>query len=105
MTLKRGESVNSSGDVVGKIQGLVVSLRTGPRTQKPNECIISFQEVKNVSQAAKLVGRKISFSYGTGRMIGKIVSLHGKNGMVRARFRKGVARADGFQSGSNRLKR
>jgi large subunit ribosomal protein L35Ae len=89
--------MSSSKDVAGKIQGFVVSLRTGPRTQKPNECIIRFPEVKNVSQAAKLVGRKVTLSYETGQINGKIVSLHGKNGMVRARFRRGVPGQTGLR--------
>jgi large subunit ribosomal protein L35Ae len=40
--------------------------------------------------AARLVGRKVVCAVGKRTIKGKIVALHGKNGMVRARFRKGL---------------
>lgn len=72
------------------LTGVVVSYRRGPRTQRPKECLIRFYDVRSVSEAGQLIGRKVSWPIGKGKCIGKIVSLHGKKGLVRARFRKGL---------------
>lgn len=40
--------------------------------------------------AARLIGRKVAWPAEKHKAIGKIVALHGKNGLVRARFIKGV---------------
>jgi len=62
----------------------------GPKTQRPKECIIQFSGVKSASDAARLIGRKVAWPVGKRTMRGEIVALHGKNGLVRARFRKGL---------------
>ena len=72
------------------IEGFIVNYRTGPKTQRSKECIIQFSEVKSASDAARLIGRKVAWPIGKHKVRGKIVALHGKNGLVRARFRKGL---------------
>jgi large subunit ribosomal protein L35Ae len=67
-----------------------VSCRRGPKTLKPKEYILRFPSVESVSEAARLIGRKVAWPVGKHKARGKIVALHGKNGLVRARFRKGV---------------
>jgi len=72
-------------------EGVIVSCRRGPKTQKPKEYILRFPSIKSVSEAAAhLIGRKVAWPVGKHEVRGKIVALHGKNGLVRARFRKGV---------------
>jgi len=71
-------------------QGFVVSCRRGPKTQKPREYILRFSDVESVGGAARLIGRKVACPIGKDGIRGKIVALHGKNGLVRARFRKGM---------------
>jgi len=61
-----------------------------PKTQKPKDCLIKFPDANSVSEAAQLIGRKVAWPIGKRKCVGKIVSLHGKNGLVRARFGKGV---------------
>jgi len=56
----------------------------------PKECLIQFAHVNSVSLAGQLIGRKVVWKAGKNKFIGKIVSLHGKKGVVRAKFRKGV---------------
>ena len=68
--------------------GVVIS--RGPKTRNPKEYLIQFSGVKSVGEAGQLIGRKVSWPLGERKCIGKIVSLHGKNGLVKARFRKGV---------------
>ena len=72
------------------VQGIIVNYRVGPKTQTPKECIIQFTHVTSASEAGRLVGRKVAWKSGNSKVIGKIVALHGKKGLVRARFRKGV---------------
>jgi len=54
------------------------------------ECLIQFAHVTSVSLAGRLIGRKVVWKEGKNKFIGKIVGLHGKKGVVRAKFRKGV---------------
>jgi large subunit ribosomal protein L35Ae len=70
--------------------GFIVSYRKGPKTQRPKECILHFSNIKSSEEAARLIGRKVVWPVGERRIRGKIVALHGKGGLVRARFRKGV---------------
>jgi len=78
-------------NAVSKIgQGVIVSCRRGPKTQKPKEYILRFPGIESVSEAAHLIGRKVAWPIGKHKARGKIVALHGKKGFVRARFRKGV---------------
>ena len=79
--------MNSVSKTVG---GVIVSHRRGPKTQKPKEYILRFPGIESVSGAARLIGRKVAWPIRKHKAIGKIVALHGKNGLVRARFRKGV---------------
>jgi large subunit ribosomal protein L35Ae len=72
------------------IYGTIVNYRIGIRTQMPKECLIQFADVDSVSKASRLIGRKVVWKEGKNKFIGKIVGLHGKKGLVRAKFRKGV---------------
>ena len=72
--------------------GRILNYRLGPRTQRSKECIIRFENVDSVSEASKLIGKKVTWRdmRVNDEIIGKIVALHGSNGLVRARFRRGV---------------
>jgi len=72
------------------VQGFIVSCRRGPKTQNPKEYILRFPSIESTSKAAQLIGRRVAWPVGKHKAVGKIVALHGKNGFVRARFRKGV---------------
>ena len=73
-----------------ELTGIVVSYMRGPKTQRPKECLIQFPDVKSAGKAAQLVGRKLAWPAGERKCIGKVISLHGKKGLVKARFRKGL---------------
>jgi len=70
--------------------GFIVSYRMGPKTQRSKECVLKFPNIKSSSEAARLIGRKVAWPVGERKVRGKIVALHGKRGLVRARFRKGL---------------
>lgn len=72
------------------LQGFITNYRTGPRTQHPKECILKFPNIKSSGEAAHLIGRKVGWPIAESKVRGKITALHGKSGLVRARFRKGV---------------
>jgi large subunit ribosomal protein L35Ae len=72
------------------LRGILISYRTGPKTQSSKEFILQFPNIKSSSEAAQLIGRKVAWTTGECKIRGKIVALHGKNGRVRARFRKGL---------------
>jgi len=71
-------------------EGVIMSCQRGPKTQKPKEYILRFPGIESVSEAARLIGRRVAWPVGKRELRGKIVALHGKNGFVRARFRKSV---------------
>ena len=77
--------------MIQPIQGIIVNYRVGSKTQRSKECIIQFSHVNSVSEASRLIGRKVAWKIGKNKIVGKIVALHGKKGLVRARFRKGVS--------------
>lgn len=73
-----------------KVHGRITNYRTGIREQTSNECLIEFENVDSASLASKLVGQKVTWTNGTTKLVGKIRGPHGKNGMVRVRFVRGV---------------
>ncbi|MFQ5758046.1 MAG: 50S ribosomal protein L35ae [Candidatus Bathyarchaeia archaeon] len=72
------------------LYGFIVSYRTGPKTQRSKECILKFPNIKSPGEATRLIDRKVAWPVGERKVRGKIVALHGRSGLVRARFRKGV---------------
>jgi large subunit ribosomal protein L35Ae len=73
-----------------KVHGRITNYRTGIKEQTSNECLIEFENVTSAGLASKLVGQKVTWTNGTTKLIGKIRGSHGKNGMVRVRFVRGV---------------
>ena len=72
------------------IYGTIVNYRIGIKTQKPKECLIQFANVNSASLAGQLVNRKVVWKQGDIKLVGKIVGSHGKKGVVKVKFQKGV---------------
>lgn len=72
------------------VYGTIVNYRIGIRTQRPKWCLIRIMGENVGSNVAQFVGRKVVLKYGKNDFIGKIADMHGKKGVVRAKFRKGV---------------
>ncbi len=89
--------MSESKDVLETLRGVIVNYRTGPKTQRPKEYIVRFDACKSARQAARLIGRKVAWPVGEHEIRGRIVSVHGKNGLVRVRFRKGLPGQTGIQ--------
>jgi ribosomal protein L35AE/L33A len=71
------------------INGRITNYRIGIRAQQPKECLIEFDNI-NSTAAGKLVGQKVVWMNGKTPVTGKIVGMHGKNGMVRVKFARPV---------------
>ena len=72
------------------VYGRIVNYRIGIRTQMSRECLVQFADVVSAAQAGQLGGKKVVWKGENKKFIGKIVGLHGKNGAVRVKFKKGV---------------
>jgi large subunit ribosomal protein L35Ae len=71
------------------IYARIVNYRVGPRTQSSKEILIQVIGSESVVQG-QLVGKKVVWSNQTSKLVGQISGLHGKNGMLRAKFKNGV---------------
>jgi large subunit ribosomal protein L35Ae len=61
------------------------------RVQQNNFALIKFPSINDFGQAARLIGRMVAWEAPSGRKLrGKIVSTHGKNGAVKAKFEHGL---------------
>ena len=69
-----------------KYEGVFVSYRGGKSTQRNKQALIRIEGINNSSEAALFIGKKIVWK----RLVGKIVNIHGKNGLVRVAFKKGL---------------
>ena len=72
------------------VYGKIMNYRIGIRTQTSRECLIQFSNVSSEAQAGKFIGKNIVWKSGEKRIAGKIIGFHGKKGIVRAKFKKGV---------------
>ena len=67
-----------------------MNYRIGIRTQYSRGCLIQFNGVDSAAQAGRLMGQKVVWKGEKKKLVGKIISFHGKTGTVRAIFKKGV---------------
>jgi large subunit ribosomal protein L35Ae len=72
------------------VYGTIVNYRIGIRTQMPKWCLIQIIGEGAVSKAGQLIGRRVVLKYGKNSFNGRIISLHGKKGVVTAKFQKGI---------------
>ena len=68
----------------------MVNYRIGIRTQMPKWCLIQIAGENTVSKAGQLIGQKVVLNYEKNSFTGRIMGLHGKKGVVTAKFHKGV---------------
>ncbi len=73
-----------------KTYGRIINYRIGIRTQASRECLIEFEQVDSAFMAGKLVGQKVTWKNENTKITGRIMGPHGRNGMVRVRFTRGV---------------
>lgn len=67
-------------------EGVVLGYRRGSTTQNVNQVLLDFN-LKSIKEAEKLLGKEVIWTSLSGKQIkGKIIALHGKKGIVRAKF-------------------
>lgn len=72
------------------MKGKVIQFRRGRHVIEEKHFILDFN-MKNKEEAAKLVGKEVSWKSSSGKIItGKISGSHGNKGLVRAIFEKGL---------------
>jgi large subunit ribosomal protein L35Ae len=67
-----------------------MNYRIGIKTQMTSECLIEFPKVNSVAETGQLIGKQVVWRGVNKNISGKIVGFHGKNGVIRARFKKGL---------------
>jgi ribosomal protein L35AE/L33A len=70
--------------------GRIINYRIGIRAQLSRECLVQFPKEAYAAQAGQFIGRKVVWKGEKKMLYGRIVGFHGRNGIVRAAFKKGV---------------
>lgn len=74
------------------LTGRLLGYRWGIRRQRAREGLLSVGGCDSADDAWKLVGSSVLLRYRKGKVVtGKIIGIHGSKGLLRARFRKGLA--------------
>jgi large subunit ribosomal protein L35Ae len=65
--------------------------RGGLRTQRNKQILVKIDRIDTRDKATKYIGRKVVWRNQKGNtLIGKITGVHGRNGVLKARFKKGL---------------
>jgi large subunit ribosomal protein L35Ae len=73
------------------MEGIIVSFRRGRHTQTDNQMLINIKDIDNKEKASELIGKTVIWKSPAGKEIkGKISSVHGNKGVLRALFEKGM---------------
>lgn len=69
----------------------ILSYRRARRTQTPNQILIKTEGISKKEDTTKLMGKRVVWTTKAGKkMVGTITKPHGRNGVVVARFAKGL---------------
>lgn len=69
------------------MKGIITSYRRGSQTQTNNQMLVLPEDPK---KAKELVGKKVVYKAKTCDITGKITAVHGKKGVVRVLFERGM---------------
>jgi large subunit ribosomal protein L35Ae len=73
------------------MEGTIVNFRQGRHTQTTNQMVIEVEGLDSKDKAAKLAGKKVTFTTLSGKKImGEVRSAHGNSGAIRVLFEKGL---------------
>jgi len=73
------------------MKAMILSFRRGRHTQRTNQFLLETEGIDTRSKASQLIGRRIVWTSPAKKLIyGKISQPHGNNGVLRARFSKGL---------------
>ena len=73
------------------MKATLLSYRRGRHTQTPNQLLLEIEGCDTKAMASGFVGRRVIWKSPGGKEIyGKITQPHGTNGVLRARFSRGL---------------
>ncbi|MCS7135390.1 MAG: 50S ribosomal protein L35ae [Candidatus Aenigmarchaeota archaeon] len=70
------------------MEGIILGYRRGRKTQNVNQVLIDFGIT--FKEAEKILGREVVWLSNKKQIKGKIIALHGKKGIVRAKFERNL---------------
>ncbi len=74
------------------VKGVLMNYQRGTVRQRTQYGLIQLEGITSVSQAATYIGRSVILHFNEQKSNhGRIVSVHGRNGVLRARFRRSLA--------------
>ena len=77
------------------MKAIVLDFRGGKSTQKCNQCLGRVRGVDTKALASRLLGKRVVCKTASGKAIsGKVMRTHGNNGVVCARFARGLSIGD-----------
>ena len=72
-------------------KAIFVNYLGGRHTKRNKQILVQIDQVNDNKKAAKYIGRKVTWKSPSGNTLtGKIISVRGGNGIVKAMFRKGL---------------
>ncbi|HDJ96596.1 MAG TPA: 50S ribosomal protein L35ae [Candidatus Aenigmarchaeota archaeon] len=73
------------------MNGIIVSFRRGRHTQNTRHVLIKVDGIDSREKATELIGKEVVWTSPSGKEIkGKVASPHGKKGVIRVIFEKGL---------------
>jgi len=72
------------------VYGRITNYRLGNSIQYSRECLIQFNHEDLVVRAGKILGQKVVWKSKSKELFGKIAGFHGKNDVLKVKFKKGV---------------
>lgn len=73
------------------MEGMIVHYRRGARTQQKYQMLVKVSNVDSKDKAKELIGKNVSWKSVAGKEIkGKVTNIHGRNGVLRVQFEKGL---------------
>jgi ribosomal protein L35AE/L33A len=74
------------------VKGVLMNYQRGTVSQRPHYGLIQLEGITSVSDAAQYIGRSVILHFNDQKSTqGRIISAHGRNGVLRVRFRRGLA--------------
>jgi large subunit ribosomal protein L35Ae len=74
------------------VKGVLMNYQRGTVRQRPQYGLIQLEGVTSIAQAAPYIGRSVILHFNEQKSNqGRIISVHGRNGVLRARFRRSLA--------------
>lgn len=74
------------------VKGVLMNYQRGTVQQRSHYGLIQLEGITTLAAAASYIGRSVILHYSEQSQInGRVISVHGRNGVLRVRFRRGLA--------------